>query len=73
MQVITKWTLTATHLLLSKNNGVLSINLPSPTLAGAQCHMVETHQPSTMSVALDIPEPSLEHSTNDWLFSDVTL
>ena len=29
--------------------------------------------PSTMIVALDIPELPLEHSTNDWLFSDVTL
>ena len=29
--------------------------------------------PSTIIVALESPEPSLKHSTNDWLFSDVTL
>ena len=35
--------------------------------------MVNEPLHTTMIVALDIPEPSLEHSTNDWLFSDVTL
>ena len=29
--------------------------------------------PSTINVALESPKPSLKHSTNDWLFSDVTL
>ena len=29
--------------------------------------------PSTINVALESPKPSLTHSTNDWLFSDVTL
>ena len=35
--------------------------------------MVIEPLPSTMIDALDIPELPLEHSTNDWLFSDVTL
>ena len=29
--------------------------------------------PSTIMVALESPKPSLKHSTNDWLFSDVIL
>ena len=33
---------------------------------------IET-SPSTMIVALDVPELALEHSTDDMLFSDVTL
>ena len=35
--------------------------------------MIIVPSPSTIIVALESPKPSLKHSTNDWLFSDVTL
>ena len=35
--------------------------------------MITVPSPSTIIVALESPEPSLKHSTNDWLFSHVTL
>ena len=36
-------------------------------------HMFIVPPPSTIIVALESPKPSLKHSTNDWLFSDVIL
>ena len=35
--------------------------------------MFTVPSPSTIIVALESPKPSLKHSTNDWLLSDVTL